>query len=110
MIEEIIQNYLREQGLPCSLSMPEKPSGDFCLLQKTGSDYGDGIFTATLAVQSYGGSRYAAARLSHRVVETMLAADRLPTVVRCRLVTDYDFPDTVRRLPRYQAVFTITHS
>ena len=54
MIEEIIQNYLRENAFPCYLSVPEKPSGNFCVLEKTGSDYEDGIFTATLAVQSYG--------------------------------------------------------
>ena len=67
MIEETIQNYLRENAFPCYLSVPEKPSGNFCVLEKTGSSYKDGIFTATLAVQSYGSSDYAAAQLSHRV-------------------------------------------
>ena len=49
MIEETIQNYLRENAFPCYLSVPEKPSGNFCVLEKTGSSYKDGIFTATLA-------------------------------------------------------------
>lgn len=61
MIEEIIQNYLRENAFPCYMSVPEKPSGNFCVLEKTDSDYEDGIFTAILAVQSYGSSDYAAA-------------------------------------------------
>ena len=39
----------------------------------------------------------------------MLDADSLPKVVRCDLVTDYDFPDTTRKLPRYQAVFELVH-
>ena len=51
MIEETIQNYLRENAFPCYLSVPEKPSGNFCVLEKTGSSYKDGIFTATLAGQ-----------------------------------------------------------
>ena len=85
MIEEIIQNYLRENAFPCYLSVPEKPSGNFCVLEKTGSSYEDGIFTATLAVQSYGSSDYAT------------------------LNTDYNFPDTTRKLPRYQAVFEVVH-
>ena len=46
MIEETIQNYLRENAFPCYLSVPEKPSGNFCVLEKTGSSYKDGIFTA----------------------------------------------------------------
>lgn len=42
MIEEIIQNYLRENAFPCYTSVPEKPSGNFCVLEKTGSGYEDG--------------------------------------------------------------------
>lgn len=109
MIEETIQNYLRENAFPCYLSVPEKPSGNFCVLEKTGSSYEDGIFTATLAVQSYGSSDYAAAQLSHRVVQTMLDVDTLPEIVSCTLNTDYNFPDTTRKLPRYQAVFEVVH-
>ena len=37
MIEEIILNYLRENAFPCYLSVPENPSGNFCVLEKTGS-------------------------------------------------------------------------
>ena len=91
MIEEIILNYLRESGFPCYLSVPEEPSGNFVVLDKTGSGYDEGLFHATLAVQSYGKSKFSAAQLS------------------CELVTDYDFPDTTRKLPRYQAVFELVH-
>lgn len=76
MIEETIQNYLRENAFPCYLSVPEKPSGNFW---------------------------------SHRVVQTMLDADTLPEIVSCTLNTDYNFPDTTRKLPRYQAVFEVVH-
>lgn len=109
MIEEIILNYLRENGFPCYLSVPEEPSGNFCVLDKTGSDCEDSVFRATLAVQSYGKSKFSAAQLNHHVVQAMLDADTLPEVVRCELVTDYDFPDTTRKLPRYQAVFELVH-
>ena len=109
MIEESIQNYLRENGSPCYMSVPENPSGNFCVLDKTGSGCEDSVFRATLAVQSYGKTKYNAAQLSHQVVQAMLDADSLPEVVRCDLVTDYDFPDTTRKLPRYQAVFELVH-
>ena len=77
MIEEIILNYLRESGFPCYLSVPEKPSGNFCVLDKTGSGHDEGLFHATLAVQSYGKSKFSAAQLSHHVVQAMLDADTL---------------------------------
>ena len=109
MIEEIIQNYLQENAFSCYMSMPEKPSGNFCILEKTGSGYHDGLYSATLAVQSYGSSDYAAAQLSHFVVQDMLDADTLPEIVSCDLITEYNFPDTTRKRPRYQAVFSVTH-
>ena len=62
-----------------------------------------------LAVQSYGSSDFSAAQLSHFVVQAMLDADALPEIVSCDLVTEYNFPDTTRKRPRYQAVFSITH-
>lgn len=68
MIEEIILNYLRESGFPCYLSVPEQPSGNFVVLDKTGSGHDEGLFHATLAVQSYGKSKFSAAQLSHHVV------------------------------------------
>ncbi len=109
MIEEIILNYLRENGFSCYLSVPENPSGNFCVLEKTGSDYAEGIYTATLAVQSYGSSDFSAAQLNHFVVQALQAADTLPEVISCKPVTDYNFPDTTRKRPRYQAVFSVTH-
>ena len=35
--------------------------------------------------------------------------DTLPEIVSCTLNTDYNFPDTTRKLPRYQAVFEVVH-
>ena len=110
MIEEIILNYLTAQlTVPCYLSVPENFSGNFYVLEKTGSGCDDGLYQAVLAVQSYGTSDYEAARLNHTVVQTMQAADRLPQVSRCALNTDYNFPDTTRKLPRYQAVFDVVY-
>ena len=98
MIEEIILNYLRKNAFPCYMSMPE-----------TGDSHDEGVYTATLAVQSYGRSDFSAAQLSYFVVQAMQSADTLPEIVSCDLVTEYNFPDTTRKRPRYQAVFSVTH-
>lgn len=109
MIEKIILDYLLQNGFPCYTSVPENPSGNFCVLEKTGSAYKDGLFFATLAVQSYGSSDFAAAQLNHFVVRAMLDADTLPEISSCELNTDYNFPDTARKLSRYQAVFDLVY-
>ena len=68
-----------------------------------------GVREIIVGIQRAGYSDYAAAQLSHRVVQTMLDADTLPEIVSCTLNTDYNFPDTTRKLPRYQAVFQVVH-
>ena len=116
MIEKIILDYLSAQlDVPCFLSVPEKFSGNFCVLEKTGSGYDDGLYSATLAVQSYGPSAtdhdgtLDAAKLNEQVKAAMKDADILPELVRCKLNTDYNFPDTTRKRPRYQAVFDVVY-
>lgn len=109
MIERILQDYLTENAYPCYLSMPEHPSGSFCIIQKTGSDLRDGLFSATLAVQSYGKTKLETAQMNHKIVQTMLEAVTLPQISACDLNTDYDFPDVTRKLPRYQAIFDVTY-
>ena len=90
------------------MSMPEKPSGNFCILEKTGDSPDEGIYTAMLAVQSTAAAIFCRSAEPF-VVQAMLDADTLPEIVSCDLVTEYNFPDTTRKRPRYQAVFSITH-
>ena len=61
--------------------------------------------TQMVPSSTYGSSTYAAAQLSHFVVQAMLAADALPEISACELNTEHNFPDTTRKRPRYQAVF-----
>lgn len=110
MIEKILLDYLSDALLvPCYVSMPEKPSGSFCVLEKTGSGPDDGLNHATIAVQSYGTSVLEAAALNLQVIAAMKDAVTLPEISSCDLNTDYNFPDTTRRLPRYQAVFDLVY-
>lgn len=110
MIELILMDYLSSQTqVPCYLTVPEKFSGNFCVLEKTSGGCEDGIFSATVAVQSYSETTLGAIRLNRRVVDAMLDADTLPLVSQCELNTDYNFPDTTRKRPRYQAVFDVTY-
>ncbi len=110
MIEKILLDYLSDSlSVPCYVFVPENFSGSFCVLEKTGSGSGDGLRHATIAVQSYGTSVLEAASLNLQVVAAMENAVTLPEISCCDLNTDYNFPDTTRQLPRYQAVFDLVY-
>lgn len=114
MIEKKILDFLSERlSVPCYMAVPEMPPDNFIILEKTGSDEKDGLFRATLAVQSYGPRKesglYEAAQLNEKVKASMQDAVVLPEVSGCKLNTDYNYPDITRKRPRYQAVFDLSH-
>lgn len=110
MIEKTVLDFLKDRlDVPCCMEVPEDPPQAFCLIEKTGSGVRNRIFSAVIAVQSYGGSLYEAARLNEKVKETMEELEALPDIGRVRLNTDYPFSDTALKRSRYQAVFDITH-
>ena len=67
------------------------------------------IRAATIAVQSWAGSRADAAALNERVIYAMDGIAEKPEICRCQLNTDYNYPDLTRNKPRYQAVFEIMY-
>lgn len=110
MIEEIIKNHL-DASLEEQVFF-EKPSpsfGKYVVLEKTGSDKGNHLPSATFAFQSYGRSLYEAAELNVKVktaVEGLIELDEIRSV---SLNSDYNFTDTSTKEYRYQAVFDIKH-
>jgi len=112
MIEKIMIDYL-EDLFPDIPVVAERPTKDipetYILIDKTGSSIINFIKASTVAVQSYGPSLLAAARLNESVIEAVLAMVIRDDVSAVRLNTDYNFSDTASKVYRYQAVFDITH-
>lgn len=110
MIEVIVQEYLTTHlSVPVftdrQSTMPEK----YVIFEKTGGTKRNHLASATLAFQSYAGSKYEAALLNEElksVVEDLLTLDSISKV---KLNSDYDFTDTETKKYRYQAVFDINH-
>ena len=110
MIEKIVLDYLKDElGIEAMKELPENLPEAFVYVEKTGSSEKNLISGAVIAVQSYAGTRFEAARLNERVIEAMRGLVQLDEVCSVKLNTDYSFPDTDRKRPRYQAVFDITH-
>lgn len=108
MIEKIVRDYLKEVlDVPVYMEMPEKQSGEYVLVGKTGSSSENFIESATITLQSYADSLYAAAALNERVKEKMNQIVRLDSISKAKLNTDYNFTDTAKKKYRYQAVYDL---
>lgn len=110
MIETIVKSWLEEQlALPVSAAVPEHPPDQFVVIEKTGGGYANRLASATLAVQSYAATTLQAARLNQRVKAVMHRLPQLPQICAAKLNSDYNYPDTARKRPRYQAVYDLTY-
>lgn len=116
MIEKIIFDFLKTiMQEPVFMEVPDKapqrPPSTFILVEKTSSAQSDFINTATIAIQSYAPTLYAAATLNERVKDAMLndatglAAQN--SVYGVDLNADYNYTDTTKKVYRYQAIFDI---
>lgn len=106
MPEEIIIAYLSGVlDVPVAAEVPEEMPQRFVTVERTGSQTVNRVYTATMAVQSWGMSMLDAARLNEQVKAAMDGIVQRPDVMRCHLNSDYNFTDTGTHRYRYQAVF-----
>ena len=110
MIEKVILNYLKEQlNVPVYMERPEKDTGEYVVIEKTGSGRMNHIDRATFALQSFGNSLARTAEINEDVKAAMDDLITLPEVSRSQLNSDYNYTDTQKKRYRYQAVYDITH-
>lgn len=110
MIEKIYLDYLNSvQEIPVYTEEPSNKPEEYYLLEKTGSGFENHIFTATLVIQSYGGSLFRAAEMNEQIIQVMHNSVVLDEVGSCRLNSDYNYTDINTKRYRYQAVFDIVH-
>lgn len=109
MIEKTVLDYLAKSlDVPIVMEVPEKLSGKFVKIEKTGSNTEDYINRATLAIQSYAPTLYEAAELNEAVKDALDVMAETEDISRAKLNSDYNFTDTARKLHRYQAVYDFT--
>lgn len=108
-IEEIICNFLTEKI--DVIALPEKPNRPFhrkVFVERTGGG-GKFLLETTIAIQSYGDSKYEAAALNDEVILAMNDAIECSEITEVELNSNYDFTDIETKEYRYQAVFDIKH-
>lgn len=111
MIETIIKSFLETKtSVPVRFERSPEMPAKCIVLEKTGGSYNEQIYTATMAVQSYGKTLAEAAALNANVVDWMLSIrDTETNVFNISLNSDYNFTDSATKRYRYQAVFVITY-
>ena len=110
MIETIIQDHLTDAGFTAYMEIPEGGgTPPFVLIERTGGGEENHLSSATVAIQSYGATLYEAAALNERVKVAMDQIVELPEIAACDLNSDYNYTDTTKKKPRYQAVYSLVY-
>lgn len=111
MIETLLKDYLTEKlEVGVYLFKPSKKPTSFVLIEKTGGgEKNKGLYTATVAIQSYASTFYETVKLNEKVKAAMQDIIVLNEICKCKLNSDYNFTDTSINQYRYQAVYDIVH-
>lgn len=108
-VEEFVIHILSSAlDVPVAGNVPSSGTGEnYVTVEQLSSRSKDRVYTASLAVQSWGESREKASEINEQVKNAMAEAAALDTVSRCALTNDYYYPDIETKHPRYQAVFDV---
>ncbi len=110
LIEVIIKQYLDEHlDAPSFFSYPDNPPRRFVLIDRTGGGENEQLPNSTVALQSYGGSKFEAMVLNDDLKKVLKNMTELKEISKVSLNSDYNFTDLERKKDRYQAVFDIYH-
>lgn len=110
MIEKILYDYLKNRiDVPVFMEFPEEPEETMIVIEKTGSNLDDHVYSAVIAIQSYSKTLYETAKLNEKIIDVMLNSIEIDKICKCDINSDYNFPDLDRKRYRYQAVFDITY-
>lgn len=108
MIEKTLVDYLNKKlDVPAHTDYQDEKT--FVLIEKAGGSEENYIRSATITIQSYAESTYKASELNEMVKSTMNDIVELDTISRCKLNSDYNYTDTARKRPRYQAVYNLVY-
>lgn len=110
MIEITVLKYL-DSVLPVDVYMerPEDAPESYVLVEKTGSQRTDYIYTTTFAFQSYAPTLLEAAQLNEKVKAAIFDITVTDSISAATIQSDYNFTNPATKQPRYQAVFDLTH-
>lgn len=112
MIEQQVLAFLRRHvSEQVVLMRRENPPEQYYLIEKTGSEVSNHIYSSTIVIQSCAETIEKAATMSDKVIRLMLSEfDTLPFIYGVSLNAEYNFTDTIEKKPRYQAVFDVSHA
>lgn len=110
MIEKIVMDYLNDsQSVPAYGETPEKPPAEYILVSRTGGKRENRINSATVAIQSIGGTLFRACEINEAVMGLMDIIHGFTPIYGAHLNTNYNFTNPATKTYRYQAVYDITY-
>jgi len=109
MIELIVKKFIDENlNYPAYMEVPNSPPDKFFIIEKISGSRDEQIYSATVAIQSYGPSMYQTALICEELNESILNDFiTCPEVSKVELNSSYNYPDTSTKRYRYQSLFEI---
>lgn len=110
MIEKTVLDHLNAAlSVKALMEMPHPDRPVFVLIEKSNGSETEHIYHALITIKSYAPSLYEAALLNEEVKAAMATLTECNDVARCQLNSDYPYPDTRLKRPRYQCVYDVVH-
>lgn len=110
IIEQVLIEYLEDALKVDVYAMrPDEATDTYVVIDKTGGQRTKGVNTSMVAIQSYAPTMLKTIELDEAVKTAMEDIVALPVIGGVRLLSDQNFTDLQRKVPRYQAVYQITH-
>lgn len=109
ILEYVVKYLDKNLPEPVRIKKPEKAPERYILVEKTGFDIENYINRATIVIETYAESLYAAEELSIAVRKKLNEMADNINISAVSLDTDYPNSDADRKENRYQAVYKITH-
>ena len=110
MIEKTVLDHLEAHlSVSVYMAMPHPDEASFVTIEKSGGGESEHIYSSIMTIRSYAPTLYQAAQLNENVKSAMATLIQHDDVAKCQLNSDYAYPDTRLKRPRYQCVYDIVH-
>ena len=110
MIEKTVLDHLNAAlSVKALMAKPHPDRPAYVTIEKSGGGETEHIYSSIFTIRSYAPTLYDAALLNEEVKAAMATLIEHDDVARCQLNSDYAYPDTQLKRPRYQCVYDIVH-
>lgn len=109
MIELIVLNYLKSNGINAYMEHNEIQGNEFVVIEKNSDYTTNGLSYARISIDIYAETLYKTSLLAEEIKELMMSINELDSISRVDLETIRNDTDTIMKKYRYYAEFDLVY-